>query len=116
MSPNLVTVFRVENKDGIGPYKGCKGFHSDIWADCTHTITNGRPDPVDDEIEEWYSLYCEGTSEQYVFGFLYLEHLHAWFSKLELQILTDLGFSIQKYEIDEQNILLGNCQVAFKKK
>lgn len=110
-----VTVFRVEDENGHGPYhnKGARSLF-DMWADGRHNADNGRPLPKYD-IENWNELYSEGVIEDYCYGFLYLEQLHSWFSKSELTKLKCLGYNVQQHEVDEQHILLGDYQIAFIK-
>lgn len=100
-------VYRIEDKDGGGPYIGRVSSYE--WITSSH---DGRTHPnlSEDGFKDRYSNY-----KKYVCGFDSMKSLRMWFSKDELINLGKLGFVINKYKV--KNILTGNSgkQIMFRR-
>ena len=89
--------YRVEDKDGQGPYWfGAKG-----WEDGKHCVPT-HPAIADEIGLEGYIILREQlnvagfkTSDCF-FGFITLRQLQRWFSPLELKRLEKLGYRIKR--------------------
>lgn len=105
----MAKVYRIENTDGIGPYRSFNGAYF-INTD----IKLNRPGPYSDigpEFDTWGSAI-----ENYYFGFESLEALLTWFdSTEELFILKRHNFTCNVYDIPIDVIKRGRCQLAFLK-
>ena len=102
----MKTIYRIENKDGYGPYKTCADspINSDEWTN----YLNNNPDPYNE------NLYF--TSGIHQCGFKTLKQLNKWFSRTELNMLGSLGFYIVKITINPKNkedYSEGECQIVF---
>jgi hypothetical protein len=97
-------VYRIENKNGRGPYNG--------RGDLPYTVLDGcpahQPDPRDDGFgSRW-------NKPDYYFGFASLDQLFDWFGDI-LEHLDRYGFSLTVWEVDESFVELGGRQLAFNK-
>ncbi len=98
--------YRVENKNGIGPYRA----NSDTsWAEQIHT-NEEHPTPQGDR-------YVKGKKEldmtDRVCGFKSLNQLKKWFTDGELSNLSKQGFCIKSFK--GKNATVFEYQVIFKK-
>ena len=98
-------VYRVENKEGHGPYRAT-GVCSYDWGDEPHNGSNMHPTPTEDEIPE--AIVVKGDC---ICGFESIEQLEQWFSPTELRILNDLGFIPVK--IESHTVHYGYHQIMF---
>lgn len=111
-----VTVFRVENKFGIGPYHGGKLLGR--WSDRMHDEHDN------DEHPSWYEdLHYNDFLKLrklgdfvYSSGFISIEHVENWFTGWLIP-LSQSGFKIHKYQIEESKIIhcISGKQIIFKK-
>lgn len=90
-------VFRVEGPDGVGPYNSPHakkyGSHEKVWAEEWHGIENGRPHFTESGL--WAKCRAEGIDiTKTLFGFTSMEQLERWFTPVELDMLSEMGFSI----------------------
>lgn len=85
-------IWRIENRDGYGPYMGGS---EDDWADERHCDDNGRPTPICDRGIERYPDAGE------ICGFLSIHHVKKWFTKKELLNLYACGFHLKRVPIAE---------------
>ncbi len=98
-------VFRVENKDGRGPYS-VHGTTGQPFA------VDNRPMPDEDGLlpmatpNEWQRRY----------GFASITAYLDWFESDDVRDrMHERGFHIVKYEVPEDSILIGGCQLLFDK-
>lgn len=122
-SGDTVTVFRVENAEGVGPYnglrsRGSRGAESWDWMEEHHSGANGRPSPEEDR-------GFEDAERDLMYGFMYPHmvlcaqravaafgeipkrirfaftsrgQVERWFTENELVRLDSLGFSVVAYQ------------------
>jgi hypothetical protein len=105
----MTKVFRVENKDGKGPYVNN---NNQSWCkdNMRHRNIN-HPDPLQDGIFESEAEH----NYDYVCGFDDLYKLYDWFSNTELAALYALGFDIMTYETNDIIYGVSGTQIMFKK-
>lgn len=106
-------VWRVQNAEGLGPYKGLNhlGPHWETWAECVHTADTGRPDIYDTGL--YFQIMDRGCCvEDFIFGFTSLGQLYDWFTDTELEVLREAGFTICR--VLATNIIEDGCQCAFQ--
>ena len=99
-------VLRIEtHAHGVGPYQ----------LDLGGSVARGqphKPSPGED-IPEWYDQVGRGSND-YLFGFLDLEQLFAWWDVSELAgMLQGSMLQISLYEVEDHKVLVGTCQIAF---
>jgi len=85
-------IWRVENRDGYGPYMG--GTEED-WASEHHSVDTGRPTPSSDN--------GIGRSPDYteICGFISIHDVKKWFKKEELLNLYACGFRLKRVPVSE---------------
>jgi hypothetical protein len=103
-------VYRVENKDGTGPYDAgafCP------YERCSYKTKSGKyvdrhPSPQEDGIK--------GRTPDHYYGFQNIMQLDVWFRRLPsgLESLREKNFHIAVYHCPRQHVLIGKKQVAFK--
>ena len=108
----FTTVLRVENARGEGPYS--VPIHDKRWWAIRAEHNYTRPGPTRYG-EPWYSYPSSPWRDSHVCGFLDRAQLNAWFNQAELQLLVELGFTINQYQVAEEDILLGQSQITFIK-
>lgn len=102
----MAKVWGVENKAGVGPYRGT-GF--DVLNH--HTTSNGHPPPRMD------GLSYEATYDKsYTFAFNDLESARKWFSWDELRDLRALGYHLVRIEVYKVSYVLGHQVIVLKQK
>src|SRR5208282_3421815 len=92
-------VYRVENADSIGPYRGgfCGGYiKEDLYSQLRHP---SPPDKVRDG--------------SYIFGFRNKKELCGWFMKETLDNLTKSGYNVVCYIVGKSSIVNCNKHIAF---
>jgi len=99
-------VYRVENKNGVGPYTGIRGIRHVLGRKHGRGGVHLRPLPQDDGItmEHHTALVC---------GFCTMTQLRYWFTPRDLRILADLGYTIRTYHTED--VLVGGKQIMFLK-
>ena len=97
-------VYRIENKEGFGPYEGFVLLDHDIWSKWSKLI---RPIPEDDNIGR--------VSEKHYYGFANLTDLCCWFTIKDRKKIKKIEFFITVYSIPDNFVKIGNKQVAFIK-
>lgn len=97
---NCKKVYRIQNKDGKGPYVYTV---NRSWETKNHNNNSLTPSPKEDGIFDF--------TFKYKFGFTTLIQLHNWFSDKELDNLSNSGFTV--HEIKAEKIIEGNKQIAF---
>lgn len=109
-----ITVYRLETKNGIGPYMARHDFEfpqelREILG--THNSYNNRPSPYHD-VQGWDGII---DTAEWHFGFLLMDNLIEWFRDCLDYIGTVLF--VKEYEVfaDEDNFLFGHSQIVFRK-
>lgn len=93
-------LWRVENSEGIGPYRAGEAIWSQL-PDCD-SVTRRHPNHG-------------ATLTEATFAFESKRQLLDWFDVNELKTLISLGFRVVSWLEDERNIIPGNKQVAVVK-
>jgi hypothetical protein len=97
-------VYRVENKNGVGPYDGTSD--GSLWQTRDH-VEPSHPGPKDDGIDfERGEDYC---------GFASFEQLRDWFESEELVMLRKLGFRVRRISVPRSRVKFGKKQVVFRR-
>lgn len=94
-------VWRVQNKEGLGPYMS---IDSILWRRRSHD-TRRHPEPPEDNIP------LMEVRESWKCGFKTKKQALEWFAKTELVRLERLGFTLQK--VEAKRVWRGNRQVVF---
>lgn len=103
-----ITIFRVEDEFGLGPYHYVDDITYDIVAH--HDRDRHHPTPSCDKGIQ--RCICDYE----ICGFLNMEQLKKWFTDLELNDLKDNGYIIKEIEVAKITAI-GEYQVlAIKKK
>jgi hypothetical protein len=110
-----VTVYRVENAGGFGPY--CK---MDSDTVLHHNFANGHPSPIRTEEPFDPNVYMKqghpGVNESIMFfGFESLKKLGEWFTAEEILKLAHEGFYVCSYRVKRRNVIYGRKQLCFVK-
>ena len=108
----FTTVLRIENARGEGPYNA--PLHDEQWCSIKAEHSYTRPPPTRPG-EPWEDFPSGALRDRHVCGFLDRRQLDAWFSQEELQLLAELGFTINRYQVAEEDLLLGQSQITFIK-
>lgn len=103
----MITVYRVENERGIGPYWEKEMQDRPQWMH-DHNMSDFHPSP---RVEWGY----QNELDVKIFGFTSLAQLYSWFSEETLPWLRENGFKLTTYSADEYEMLLGKFQCAFKR-
>ena len=103
----LSTIYRIENKDGIGPYKESMGFEDDHPVYKMALDHNRLPTSSGDKGIERVAKGFE------YFGFKSMKQLEKWFSKNEIEMLKTYGFHI--VEMYGHVTAVGEYQVLFER-
>jgi len=105
----LEEIYRIQDKDGNGPYYQMSGHHSGQIRDelkkilGEHSSSNGHPTAFNE------FLRCSKKEEK--FGFFSMDQLTLWFSNQEIKALEHLGFNI--HIVYGKITELGEKQVLF---
>lgn len=106
-------VYRIENREGKGPYTACWDIERKITS-MSRQSTARQPGPYDDgfggEKYEKVNLF------DYFFAFISIEQRDNWFTRRERAQLQQLGFFTVPYHIEEKDLIRMNKQCAFKRK
>lgn len=104
-------VYRIENKNKIGPYQGDSGYN---WFTTNHTDDPiNHPSPPDDIGLKHLLSDLPYQPCRYKFGFKNVKQLKSWFTKEERRNLFRLGFKIVKIKISMDKVIIGDKQVLF---
>lgn len=108
-------VYRLEGKDGQGPYQGDPYSPVERLAmrgiDLADRVRN--PTPLQDGVP----APRVGIASEYFFGFKSREALDAWFPEPILGLLeSEYGMSVTCYKVEMEKVLFGDKQVAFRKR
>ena len=111
-----VTVYRLENKRGEGPYRagGLPMPGSEFINDMKETHRDfSHPTPLDEGMD--FCVFMS-NNQDYVFGFSSKERAESWFDGF-LPQLFKIGFELKKFNIPQENVEIApsKLQLAFKK-
>lgn len=108
----LVKIYRVEGRDGNGPYSGVTTNSHNLQKKLRkHNSQTGRPSPHLDGIQRC----SEYPMHEYYFGFTHVDKLKEWFKGSRTALRQD-GYKMAVYEVDVSDVLFGKKQAAFVKK
>lgn len=116
----LMIVYRVENKNGEGPYFNQFSLDGPSleWGrsiNSLHGDCPNHPAPSDDIKAEGFDRY----SGEWYYGFTTMEALEKWFNTpepLKLEMLLAAGYLVRQFECEPEDVKPGNIQCAFKRK
>lgn len=98
-------IFRVENKEGIGPYKGMFNYDTK-WADKTHNDNDLQyPTP--------YTEFNESIQSDEYCAFNSYVQLKNWFSRSEIEKMKSYGYKVRRYRAKITRV--GRKQIIIKK-
>lgn len=107
-------VWRIEDKYGQGVFRSD---YSPTWID--NTDIDDMPTPFEDtELMEKVGFRPDSPScvvNEYSFGFKSVDQMLKWFSKEQLKALSELGFNINIYMVDDEHSHSSDYQAMFKK-
>lgn len=111
----LKTIYRIENENNEGIYHTGIGFRLEIHGDNT-------PDPSEDGFLKHLFLrdtrdlreFDEKYQKEWLFGFESIKQLQSWFPLDSLEKIQKEKLTINEYLVDENYLVEGNTQVAFK--
>lgn len=112
-----VTIWRVQNKHGYGPYN--QSFEGNILLTLMDTEDGKyvkKPHPQEDTVLN--TIFQKSADQEYLYGFSSIEQFEKWFESEDIkQTLHDNGFYLASYEIDLQKdkALIGDHQAVFTK-
>lgn len=111
-------VYRVEHLEYAnrevfaGPYPASGIHDTEDWSDdLSDHQDKQHPQPEDDPKLKKHLIVQRGVYLNYFCGFKTLKSLMKWFSKTELNQLSELNYAIAKYEAQE--VISGSKQVLF---
>jgi len=104
-----MTIFRIENSVGLGPYVSNANQENQILhqMNLDHSCSPLHPMPWEDNLPEM-------AREYELCGFESIEKLKKWFDGW-INRLYDNGFFAVQLEIDKKNVKFGNYQIVFNK-
>lgn len=110
----MVLIYRIQDKDALGLYND-----SSRWRDYGFEPEDYSRHPLPGEdsklVSNGYDNFCYRYSRSAVFfGFVSVEQLKAWLYKDRWrQRLTDLGYLVYVFEVDDELACLGDTQAVF---
>lgn len=115
------TIYRVEDAEGQGAYN----LPIELWSYRDHD-GDRHPKPRQDqklfqEIMKKLNpdprtfISMDLFLQDYSFGFESLKSLEKWFDTIELEKLSEYGYTIVSYQVDLSDVIFGDQQVIFKK-
>ncbi len=106
----LVTVYRIENTEGRGPYCYTTGFCAPI----TYAYDRGCNHPVPSEDGMTSEEHPYSPPQDFFYGFESLRSLARWFGGLPA-LRTSPEWSLVTYTVPKRDVIFGRSQVAFRK-
>ena len=105
-------VFRVESKDGNGPYVNSDLGYEDYYAH------SDMPFPYSDFKGLGLMAMSEWNRDKYYYAFPCIELFKTFWREDTLRRLTDKGYLLAVYEVDDADTFIGHSglQCAFRKK
>lgn len=120
MESKKVKVYRLQDREGGGPYNGRAYnakrsiYYGDVVADelMPSYWSNNRETHPEPEGDGMYK-----PDSAYIYGFNSPQQLARWFyrQKNDPHLLDMMGLIVKEYEVEEQDVVYGNRQLAFLK-
>lgn len=111
----MPTIYRLETKDGRGPYFQGKLSRRLSEHCCDDSFRQPLPEADQKLAQRWKSIEFMQKSN-YLFGFANFDQLTTWLGRRGVAIDLDLDeFSVMVYEVPEEKCILGNTQAVFIK-
>ena len=124
METSFVRIFRIESPEGEGPYQRSFLFGVDEddflrykWETgyrMPHSINERTPSVLKDIGRSRVNRFFKHSSD-FNCGFNSLSQLKKWFTKAERKNLSEMGFQIVVFHVQNGYVLSGNHQVIFDK-
>ncbi len=122
----LLTVFRVENATGSGPYTIVRqgalelarrhtdaGYTRDMPKKLPPGTAYLHPGPTADFGLRWERMTYTQSALNYRFGFASLDRAREWFYG-EREVLDEMHMLVSTYEVPHQAVIRGQWQLAFR--
>ncbi len=108
-----LTVWRVQNEFGFGPYNGKGNIFAFICANMTHG--KRRPAPWQDkDLSKVFTNHVAYLRQHWLrSGFQDVDQYHGWFNGSMRNVLDATGFFLTRYSVPEKDILVGDKQCIF---
>lgn len=100
-------VYRLQNKDGCGPYQVPHGYRNKLLE--SHNVVETHPVPEVEGLQEYGTEFGD-----WLCAFYSLEALECWFGGW-LAKLTGTDFSVIIHDVPIQTIRIGQKQLIFKR-
>lgn len=118
-------VYRIENPDGSGPYRGSNSKINNIANNEVSAIHHPGPrtdakfhDEVDrifDKNNYWNrNTAWDDLLVDKIFGFASKEQLRQWFYSWLLIEMSDAGAVVAEYHVKKSDIVIGESQILFR--
>ena len=101
----MVRIWRVEDVEGWGPYKQWDDTHKALGCNLSEGYASPRW-PMHGSVSNWDSSIR--------FAFASKADLLAWFDPEALRKLAKLGYKVRSYLVEQDRIIPGNKQIAYK--
>ena len=106
-----ITVFRIENSEGLGPFR----------EEVAELIKNKNIDDykiykqIYNRISKKHAAVIVNVPKGYVFGYESLSQLKNWFDTADLALLKKYGFNVKKYNNIKKYYDIMDRELIFKK-
>jgi hypothetical protein len=114
-------VYRLENKDGFGPYTLFWDRGADFPRRLLDILMGHNEDTVnhpnrstDKKLWKQWKLNKYRIYEDWRFCFADMPSLRVWFDDETLHLLKDVGVNIVEYEVPKDYVMVGDKQALFK--
>lgn len=104
---SLVTIYRWEDADGIGPYQ------SGVFSTTEFDIFR-HPPPGEDDAFEHLKYYWGYMDSSYLYGFESLQAMFDWFDEEMIFKMHEAGLELYRIEFQKDDVVFGEKQVMFK--
>jgi len=105
----VTTIYRVENADDNGPYVPSDVTLRNGFDRNRHNNDDTHPGYFQDKI----LLYTVDNIRRYHFGFSNKRQLRTWFNIKERKLLSDIGYTINKYMVEAKHVVKSERQAVF---
>ncbi len=118
---DLTRVWRVENTDGIGPYRATTKIREDFESSGFHIPLTGnppeRPHPTDDKkLRHFFGNLSRKQQSFWSCGFDNVQQYKAWFDTEDVRgMLAADGFKLNSYVAETCHVKFGDKQILFPK-
>ena len=95
-----ITVFRIENKDGEGPFKNLNNVHKNLGIFKMNKLLAMRPDQdFDETCLRWSGFWFREKLKDYRFGFASIKQMYKWVNQKQVDELRKNGYNIKRYKV-----------------